>query len=57
MHISRTLGGERTDPSVWTQIIIVLVKVVKCRSEFLFVVKGHHAKRYNCRDRLTDFSH
>ena len=36
------IGGERTDPSVWTNIV---VKAVDRRTEFLFMVKGHHAHK------------
>ena len=33
-------GGELTDPSVWTKIVIVLVKVVDCISDLPLIVKG-----------------
>ena len=37
------LGGERTDPSDWTKIVIVLVTGrLTCRSAFSFMVKGRH---------------
>ena len=55
------IGGEQTNLSIWSKVVIVLVKVVDCRSEFLFMVNGcqaHKVQLYQTTCRYMQiFSH
>ena len=62
--ISRNIS--KPIPGIWTKVVIVLVKVVNCRSEFLLMVKSRQVHKvytfvsnilYNQTDRffLTEF--
>ena len=51
LHI---LGARKTDPSIWTKSVIVLVKVANHRSVFSFMVKGRQPHKVTVIYRHTD---